>query len=250
MPGVDFSPFNPVIRRCLAGISKEEAGERAAAANEFRQAWNEAPDDFEKFLTAFFLARVQDDAAARLNWLEKSLQHAEAIDDLAVKTALPTLYSRLSEVHDALDNKELSRQYADRAILARSSQPDPGPFYHGTRAALQPGDLLVPGGQSNYQSEIKMNHIYFTALQHGAVLAATLAKGDLPERVYQVEPTGVVEPDPNLTDKKFPGNPTRSYRSIFPLRIVAEVKDWKKQDPKDIREYREKLDKNKGEIIN
>lgn len=250
MPGVDFSPFNPVVRRCLAGMSKEEAGDRAGAADEFSQAWNDASGDFEKFLTSFFLARVQDSASLQLNWLEKSLHHAEAVEDVAVKTALPTLYSRLSEVHDILNNKDVSRQYADRAILARTTQPDPGPFFHGTRAVLQPGDLLVAGGQSNYQSDLTMNHIYFTALQHGAVLAASLARGESPERVYQVEPTGVFESDPNLTDKKFPGNPTRSYRSVFPLRVLAEVTGWEKQDPEALQRYKDKLDENKGEIIN
>ncbi len=127
---------------------------------------------------------------------------------------------------------------------------DNGPFYHGTRADLQTGNLLTAGFNSNYKPEIVMNHIYFTALVNGAGLAAALAKGDGPERVYIVEPTGSFENDPNVTDKKFPGNPTRSYRSRAPLRIVGEITDWIRQTPEDIKSWREKLANIKGDIIN
>jgi Rifampin ADP-ribosyl transferase len=127
---------------------------------------------------------------------------------------------------------------------------DEGPFYHGTRADLRIGDLLTAGFGSNYRPEILMNHIYFTALPNGAGLAAALAAGEGPERVYIVEPTGSFENDPNVTDKKFPGNPTRSYRSSAPLRIVGELTEWERQTPEQIRYWRELLAKNKGEIIN
>lgn len=103
---------------------------------------------------------------------------------------------------------------------------DPGPFFHGTRAAVQPGDLLTPGWMTNYGSGKKSRHIYFTASASGAPLAAELARGEGPPRVYRVEPLGVIEDDPNVTDKKFPGNPTRSYRTTEPLRVVEEVLDW------------------------
>ena len=95
-----------------------------------------------------------------------------------------------------------------------------------------------------------MNHIYFTALANGAGLAAALANGDAPERVYIVEPTGSFENDPNVTDKKFPGNPTRSYRSQASLKIVGELTDWVRQTPEQLQAWREKLSNNKGEIIN
>ncbi|WP_239992599.1 NAD(+)--rifampin ADP-ribosyltransferase [Trichococcus alkaliphilus] len=127
---------------------------------------------------------------------------------------------------------------------------DPGPFFHGTKADLQVGDLLTAKGESNYKSELKMNHIYFTALVSGAGLAAALAKGNGRERIYIVEPTGEFENDPNVTDKKFPGNLTRSYRSQAPLKIVGEVTDWLRQTPEELRQWREKLANNKGEIIN
>ena len=118
---------------------------------------------------------------------------------------------------------------------------DNGPFYHGTKADLQVGDLLTAGYRSNYKPEVIMNHIYFTALANGAGLAAALAEGDGGERVYIVEPTGSFENDPNVTDKKFPGNPTRSYRSQLPLRIIGEITEWVRQTPEELQKWHEKL---------
>lgn len=103
---------------------------------------------------------------------------------------------------------------------------DPGPFFHGTRADLRPGDLLTPGHRSNYGSRRTSTHVYVTTSREGAPLAAVLADGDGPPRVYQVEPVGRLEDDPNVTDKRFPGNPTRSYRTRDALRVVAEVVGW------------------------
>ncbi len=135
-----------------------------------------------------------------------------------------------------------------------SSAQDEGPFYHGTKADLRTGDLLTPGFRSNYRPDVVMNHIYFTALSDGAGLAAELAPGDGAPRVYSVEPTGLFEDDPNVTDKKFPGNPTRSYRSSAPLRIVGEVTDWTRQTPEALQTWRERLavlrEHERGEIIN
>jgi rifampin ADP-ribosylating transferase len=129
-----------------------------------------------------------------------------------------------------------------------------GPFFHGTKADLRVGDLLMAGFRSNYRPEIVMNHIYFTATLDGAGLAAELAAGDGAPRVYVVEPTGDFEDDPNVTDKKFPGNPTRSYRSMEPLRIVGEVTDWPRLAPEALQGWRDRLatilDEERGEIIN
>ena len=131
---------------------------------------------------------------------------------------------------------------------------DEGPFFHGTKADLAVGDLLTAGFRSNYRPEVVMNHIYFTALRDGAGLAAELAAGDGAPRVYLVEPTGVFEDDPNVTDKKFPGNPTRSYRSSEPLRVVGEVDDWTRLAPEALQAWRERvaaiLEDERGEIIN
>lgn len=131
---------------------------------------------------------------------------------------------------------------------------DEGPFFHGTKAALQPGDLLSAGFNSNYRPEVVMNHIYFTALTDGAGLAAEVAALDGQPHVYEIEPTGDYENDPNVTDRKFPGNPTRSYRSTAPLRILREVTDWKRLPPAELQSWREKLaallDDDSAEIIN
>ena len=127
---------------------------------------------------------------------------------------------------------------------------DEGPFFHGTIADLGIGELLTSGRPSNYRPEIVMNHIYFTALVDGAGLAAEIAAdlagdGAIP-RVYAVEPTGAFENDPNVTDKKFPGNPTRSYRSRAPLRILSEVTDWTRQTPEALQAWRERLAEMRG----
>jgi hypothetical protein len=130
---------------------------------------------------------------------------------------------------------------------------DNGPFFHGTKADLQVGDLLTAGFHSNYRPEVVMNHIYFTALTPGAGLAAELAAGETPPRVYEVEPTGEFENDPNVTDKKFAGNPTRSYRSAEPIRVVREVLDWERLTPEALATWRSRiaeLHAQHGEIIN
>lgn len=131
---------------------------------------------------------------------------------------------------------------------------DQGPFFHGTKADLQVGDHLTAGFRSNYRPEVVMNHIYFTALPDGAGLAAELAPGDAAPRVYIVEPTGVFENDPNVTDKKFLGNPTRSYRTREPLRIVGEKTDWTRLTPSQLQAWHDRLAAlradERGEIIN
>jgi hypothetical protein len=135
---------------------------------------------------------------------------------------------------------------------------DDGPFFHGTRANLQPGDLLTAGHSSNYRPEIVMNHVYFSALMSGAGLAAELAVvlsgGEGEPHVYLVEPTGQFENDPNVTDKKFPGNPTRSYRSREPLRVVREITDWPRLSPEALQEWSDRLKvllaDERAEIIN
>ena len=112
-----------------------------------------------------------------------------------------------------------------------SEATDSGPFVYGTKAGLKPGDLLEPGYGSNFGERRKANYIYLTATLDAATWGAELAVGEGPSRIYRVEPTGPFEDDPNLTDKKFPGNPTRSYRTREPLRVVAEILDWEPASP-------------------
>lgn len=110
---------------------------------------------------------------------------------------------------------------------------DHGPFFHGTKAELQIGDLLEAQNQSNYQDK-KSNYIYFTATLDAAKWGAELAASSAKERIYLVEPLGDFENDPNLTDKRFPGNPTRSYRSKSPLKIIAELGAWERHSDEEI----------------
>lgn len=247
---MEFNPNNPVIQRCMQGLDLAEKGQPEAAAPVFLQAWNEAGNDFEKFIAAHFVARYQQDTRDKLTWLHTALQRGLSVNSDAVKSALPSLYTNMAQCYADLGDAGNENKYRGLAASAVEQLPDKGPFYHGTRADLQVGDLLVAGGVSNYQSDVVMNHIYFTALVNGAGLAAALANGGGRERVYIVEPTGSFENDPNVTDKKFPGNPTRSYRSTVPLRIVGEVADWDRLTPEQLRQWRGKLANNKGEIIN
>jgi hypothetical protein len=110
---------------------------------------------------------------------------------------------------------------------------DNGPFFHGTKAELKIGGLLEPQHFSNYQNK-KSNYIYFTATLDAAKWGAELATSNSKERIYIVEPLGEFENDPNLTDKKFSGNPTRSYRSKFPLKIIAELSSWERHSEEEI----------------
>ncbi len=108
----------------------------------------------------------------------------------------------------------------------RKDVHETGPLYHGTKADLNPGELLKPGFPSNYGAHRIANFVYVTAILDGAALAAQLSQGDGPGRMYIVESTGPVEDDPNVTDQKFPGNPSRSQRTRSPLRVVEEVPNW------------------------
>lgn len=247
---MEFSPNNNIVKLCIQGMILENTGNSEEAGRIFFQAFNEAENDFEKFLATFYVARNQSNVSDKLNWFETSLQFALKTNDEAAKSALSALYSKIAECYEELNDPENAKKNYELAASFKDVISGEGPFYHGTRADLQVGDLLTAGFNSNYQSEIVMNHIYFTALANGAGLAASLAKGEGRERIYVVEPTGSFENDPNVTDKKFPGNLTRSYRTEAPLKIVGEIEDWKKQTPDQLQQWREKLAKNKGEIIN
>lgn len=116
-------------------------------------------------------------------------------------------------------------------------------FYHGTKADLEPGALLAPGFQSNYGQRKQANHVYFSATLDAAIWGAELAAGDGRGRIYIVEPTGPFEDDPNLTDKKFPGNPTKSYRTKDALRVVGEVKEWTGHAPEQLQAMKDNIER-------
>lgn len=116
-------------------------------------------------------------------------------------------------------------------------------FYHGTKADLKPGDLIVPGFNSNFGARRKALFVYLTATLDAATWGAELAVGEGAGRIYVVEPTGPIEDDPNLTDKKFPGNPTKSYRSRHPLRVTGEVTDWQGHAPEQLQAMQDNLER-------
>ena len=116
-----------------------------------------------------------------------------------------------------------------------------GALLHGTKADLSVGDVLVPGHRSNFEEGRTANHVYVTETLDAAAWGAELAEGQGRGRIYIVEPTGALEDDPNVTDKKFPGNPTRSFRSREPLRILEEVTEWTRLAPEALQAWRDRL---------
>ncbi len=122
-------------------------------------------------------------------------------------------------------------------------------FYHGTKADLKTGDLIEIGFNSNYGKQKQAKYIYLTATLNAAIWGAELALGDGRERIYIVEPTGPIEDDPNVTDKKFPGNPTKSYRSLHPFRVVGEIAEWQGHAPEQLLAMKNHLEQLKQQGI-
>ncbi|MBX2904657.1 MAG: NAD(+)--rifampin ADP-ribosyltransferase [Taibaiella sp.] len=247
---MEFNPQSKSTRLLLQGMAKEGNAGDGEVADIYRQAWDAAANDLEKFIVAQYIARIERSVPDRLKWYETAVQLGQRVDSVATRSAFPSLYGRIADCYDELGDEANAQKYRSLSETYSGDPADPGPFYHGTRADLKVGDELVPGFNSNYKDNLLMNHIYFTAMVNGAGLAASLAKGDGRERVYVVEPTGSFENDPNVTDKKFPGNLTRSYRTTQPLKIVGEVPEWARQTPEDLQKWRERLADNQGEIIN
>ena len=118
-------------------------------------------------------------------------------------------------------------------------------FFHGTKVDLKPGDLISPGYNSNYGQRKKAAYIYFTGTLNAAIWGTELALGDGPGRIYVVEVTGPFEDDPNLTDKKYPGNPTLSYRSKSPLRVIGEVVNWQGHPADELKAMKDGIERAK-----
>lgn len=131
-----------------------------------------------------------------------------------------------------------SNKTEDKAIASANER-----FYHGTKANLKPGDLIETGFESNYGRRKKASYVYLTATLDAAIWGAELALGEAPGRIYLVAPTGPIEDDPNLTDKKYPGNPTKSYRSPNPLRVIGELTDWEGHSPEQLKTMKDNLER-------
>jgi rifampin ADP-ribosylating transferase len=139
-----------------------------------------------------------------------------------------------------VDHKDHQKGFTSVGIRTDVKESDP--LYHGTKADLKIGDLIEAGRRSNYGKQEKANYVYLSATLDAAIWGAELATGEGQMRIYIVEPTGAIDDDPNLTDMKFPGNPTRSYRSRFPLRIIGEVQNWQGHNPKDLKQMRDNIE--------
>jgi rifampin ADP-ribosylating transferase len=167
-----------------------------------------------EFVHGFDVERVGPDAAAMIRCVNDD--HASATPSIAEAIAAAGGTSHVPVTFESYEHVE-------------------GPFFHGTRFALAVGDLLVPGRPSNFEAGRISNNVYFTALFEpavwGAELAAALGGSGERGRIYVVEPTGPFEDDPNVTDKKFPGNVTRSYRTRHPMRVISEVQTWEGHPP-------------------
>ena len=126
--------------------------------------------------------------------------------------------------------------------MATIDNPDSQTYYHGTKADLNVGDLIGPGYASNYGKRKQANFVYLSATLEAAIWGAELAVGEGNGRIYIVEPTGSIEDDPNLTNKRFPGNPTKSYRSRNAFRVIGEITNWEGHSPERLKEMHDHLE--------
>ena len=163
----------------------------------------------------------------------------------AFLAALDGSFARVVTADAWIKNNSAQMSEANLRVLQPAGEVlDFGPFYHGTKASLRPGDLIEPGFRSNY-SEKTANFVYLTATLDAAIWGAELAAGNVQGRIYLVEPTGEFENDPNLTDKRFPGNPTRSYRTRQPLRVLGEAPNWVGHSPETLQAMQDGLEQAK-----
>lgn len=133
--------------------------------------------------------------------------------------------------------------------MPSTERPIPQRFYHGTRADLKPGDLIATGYNSNFGKGKQASWVYLTGTLDAAIWGAELALGDGRERIYIVEPTGPIVEDPNLTDKKYPGNPTQSYRSREPLRVMGEITEWQGHSPERLKQMKDLVETSRARGI-
>lgn len=146
------------------------------------------------------------------------------------------------ELTDPKFPKHLSMSYRSREPLRVTGEVTEWTLYHGTRADLKPGDLIEPGYHSNYGQRNKSTYVYLAATLDAAIWGAELSLGEGRDRIYIVEPIGLIEDDPNVTNQRFLGNPTKSYRSREPLRVMGEVKDWQGHSPEALKTMKDSLE--------
>src|SRR5687767_6151333 len=140
---MEFNPHNPVVKRCLQGMECEATGQSIEAGRLFLQAWNEATNDFEKFIAAYYVARHQQSTTDKLKWLQEALQRALSINDDSVKAAFSALHRGMAECYEELNDADSAKKNEELAKSFEGDPSDNGPFYHGTKADLRVGDLLT-----------------------------------------------------------------------------------------------------------
>ena len=138
----------------------------------------------------------------------------------------------------------------DSKLIGQNPTPFAQTYFHGTKTDLKVGDLIEVGFNSNFGERINAKYIFLTATLDAAIWGAELSFGEGHERIYLVEPTGPIQDDPDLTDRKFPGNPTKSYRSTHPFKVVGEVTIWQGHPPEQVRAMKEGLARLKEQGIN
>ena len=138
----------------------------------------------------------------------------------------------------------------EQKVRGQGATPFAQTYFHGTKADLKVGDLIEAGFNSNYGQKKNAKYIFLSATLDAAIWGAELAFGDRPERIYLVEPSGEIEDDPDLTDKKFPGNPTKSYRSTQPFKVVGEVTVWQGHPAEQVKVMKDHLDRLKVQGVN
>jgi Rifampin ADP-ribosyl transferase len=139
----------------------------------------------------------------------------------------------------------MEKSETENKSIKAGQSPFSQTFFHGTKADLKIGDFIEMGISSNYGQNKKAKYIYLSATLDAAIWGAELALGEEPERIYLVEPTGPIEDDPNLTDKKFPGNPTKSYRSAYPFKVVGEITVWQGHSPEQLKVMKDGIERAK-----
>jgi hypothetical protein len=158
----------------------------------------------------------------------------------------------LSDAKAKTIGNQIKRSTMEQNNSERKSFPSPfaQTYFHGTKADLKPGDFIEVGFNSNFGQKQNAKYIFLTATLDAAIWGAELAVGEGSERIYLVEPTGPIEDDPDLTDKKFPGNPTKSYRSKHPFKVVGEVSNWQGHPTEQVKSMKEHLERLKEQGIN
>ena len=144
----------------------------------------------------------------------------------------------------------MDEQNKEQKLREPGATPFAQTYFHGTKADLKVGDLIEVGYNSNYGQKYNAKYIFLTATWDAAIWGAELSIGDGRERIYLVEPTGEIENDPDLTDKKFPGNPTQSFRSTEPFKVVGEVTVWKGHPAEQVKKMKDHLEKLKEQGVN